>query len=163
MSEEFVHDRDLDAWIAEHVMGLKGVGYYRRKSWKTQGWERCKKGDTSPADAGEDDLPKGHYASLYYLHFSDDPDSVHAVPKFSSDMNHAYMMMDKMRSQAYVFDIHSLYGGAQIWCVQIQGCKVPVDSFHTKLAQVEDSMLPRALCRAAKIAWENSEHWDSHD
>ncbi|MBD3260461.1 MAG: hypothetical protein GF334_02070 [Candidatus Altiarchaeales archaeon] len=156
MNEDWTHDRDLDAWIAKHVMGLKSVGYYRRKSWNTSEWERCNKGDTSPADAGEND-PKV-CASLYYLNRSENPNSACAVPCYSADMNHAYSMVNKMRSKGYLYNMTSLFRGTYTWVVVIQGTSTPFNSFYSKCAHVTNKSLPYALCQATKIAREKSIH-----
>ena len=75
--------RELDALVAEKVMGLEDAGYYRRESCNTSEWVKAEKGEPSPF---------GGTAGLYYpiVGTRDNPVSLIAVPEFSVRISAAW-------------------------------------------------------------------------
>lgn len=78
--------RDLDLLIGRDVIGLPGVGYYRRKSCYEAGHEPCNKGDVTP------DYPAWE-ASLYYKHPAT---GVFSVPRYTKDISDAWQVMEAL-------------------------------------------------------------------
>lgn len=134
-------NREIDAWIAEHVMKLSDVGFYRRKSEKTSGWEKCEKDDTTPDN---DRWP----ANLYYLSIPGNTDSVFAVPQYTDNIEEAFSVLLKLRSMNYHFVISDMYDGVNKFKVEIWGIKHLIDSMRSKLVEACDIHPAKAICVA---------------
>jgi len=104
--------RDIDALVGDKVVGLPGVGYYKRRSVHTTDWTACAKGDVT------DDHPEWK-ANLYYLPGVDESIGValgmgpRAVPRYSSDIG-ATWKMEEWLEKLGLQDKYSAYLAAQI-------------------------------------------------
>lgn len=106
-------DLELEAWVSEHILGLEGVGYYRRKSCYTSEQERCEKGDHTP------DYPDWVADTPYYLIYpKENPTRAVRVPYLTICLNEtakAELKLEEMGLETiYINTLHFEIIGADI-------------------------------------------------
>jgi hypothetical protein len=142
------NNREIEAWLAEHVAGLTGVGYYRRQSMTNTIWEKCKEDDNG--------------ASLYYTTISNRLDSLFSVPCYTTDIAAAFELIEILRHSGYVLIISTIYQETRLYSVLIRGCKRSFESFHSDLVTATDMYPAKAICIAIcnllEQRNENNEH-----
>jgi len=134
-------NREIDAWIAENIMKLSGVGYYRRVSCRLGGWEKCNKEDKTP-----DEQSWG--ASLYYTHIPGNLAAIYSVPPYTDKIESAFEVVEVMRNSGYHFIISTISDGVKKYSVTIRGCKRIIDSMHSDLITISDISPAKAICMA---------------
>ncbi len=151
--------RDLDAIIGQKVMGLPGVGYYKRKSCYTHEWAPCVKGDPT------DDYPGWVATAPYYLPGADTMGvdgalmlssfGPRAIPQYSVDISHAWQVLQHVACKKHWrFCIGSQEGydsGPLYWVTIMHGGKQWEGD--SRYGDMEDS-LPLAICRACLLTVE---------
>lgn len=129
---------ELNAFLADKVMGLPGVGYYRRKSVYNTEREKCAAGDLTAF---------GDVAGLYYTWVAnsvDSLDSLVAVPNYVEKVAEAFQLVEKLRP-IFSFDI-------QVWSdhyvVSISGPKNKGDSHYQELVERPCDRVSVGICLA---------------
>lgn len=119
----------LDQCIAEQVMGLHRVGWYRRKSCKTFDFELCAPGDRTP------DYPEWT-ANLLYYHQASATEV--AVPRYSTQIADAMTVVERVRLRCRDIVFRSDNRYPIIWTVELV---LP----HHRITTTADT-LPLAIC-----------------
>lgn len=136
--------QELDAEVAVKIMGLPGVGYYKRRSCRTGEWEPCAK------DSFTEDEPSWK-AGLYHRYF--EGDDIRAVPPYSTQWDSAKWVVQTMETLHYqwefartnpVMSMHENRPYARFWTYK-EGVLQPMGSATC-------DTLPEAICRAALSA-----------
>ena len=140
--EQLEAGREMDALVAERVMGLPGVGYYKRKSVREGGYIPAVKGEVTA------DYPDWK-AKLYYLPGADEHSleeasllgiRPRAIPRYSTDIDAALSAAETRKSYTVHKDI--LHGETVY----------RADFPHDDVWDVVADTLPLAICRALLAA-----------
>jgi len=133
--------RELDALIATEIMRYQGVGFYRRKSRFTSGWEPCAIGDVTP------DTPEWKAQLAIWR----EDGEVFAVKLYSTDILYAWQVVEKVREWGCHVDVDCLLREihCQIWYPTKEYPKLVWESPWVVVVSQE---APIAICKAALLA-----------
>lgn len=138
---------ELEAWIGKWIMGLEGVGYWRRESMMNTKWIPCSRGDKIP-DFGSTNSGAYH---LYYLPDSkEDEPHPRSLPEYTRRVEDAIGVVACVWAQGIHIDIHFGEPGYIRVVASRPGAK-------TGEIIVEKKSLARSLCevcaQVAELNW----------
>jgi len=132
--------RELDALIATEIMGYQGVGFYRRKSRFTSGWEPCAKDDVTP------DTPEWKATLAIWR----EDGETFAVKRYSTDISAAWQVVEKLASEGFTPSI--VFSDEKHWGMTAYCQQESVVGDFTLEDVVWCDTAPEAICKAALMA-----------